>query len=779
MNPPPSPSDHDTQALERKLARLVAQQRYSQALRVRGQALRRNPQQQLKPSEAELWCLEGQQAVAEQQPKRAESALSRAIELGLHGEPHYQLARLWLQQGQAERALSLLESAFEALTLPPAYAGAYLKLLFLQGEGDKVRERIQQHPRRFLPQQRHWAAGILSLQAGDAAHARRQFALMAGPSSPGDHASLWRAWSDLELGDHPAAASALRSALQQSANAACVAVTLDLAARTGQRPGELFDLEQKPLPRRELVLALELLHLLRQRNLLPAAQLLLGHERLLLAAVPELEPLRRPLLLLAGQQALEREAPLEAIQCWRPIVERPLFDADLALRLYPLLQECEGDDHPELAERLASLLQGWVRRSARDSSSAWPEPLLSTTLARLLCWQIDSLLELGSRQQARRCLQQAQQLAPNLPDVLARQGMLAFCAGDPTTALPLLWQALEGGCTSRSVYEVLEAALETCGQEAELQWLWREHGARFGMPQPQREEEEAPPAWLLALSHPTFAAVAQALEESPASDFAADPALQALRILVEHSTAPPQPSRKATLDVLRASGLWDALLQPLPAEQQVGPLAAILAAIHRFCSRSGKLIRVQLEARQAQLEALAARVGTPEAEPAAQALLVLLGLRIRNSAELEAASRPLLRRSPQPGRLLARALLDLRLFGPTRPWRTLLEPLQRQDPGNALLLLAAATLQRSGSYLYFEASHDAFELARRQQDGEALAACRREAWWQEEWRSRALPPGFEQALLRSLQEMEMRIEPLPEQDQDPPRRGRRRGFQDL
>ena len=124
-----------------------------------------------------------------------------------------------------------------------------------------------------------------------------------------------------------------------------------------------------------------MLHHLRQRNLLPAAQLLLAHERPLLAAVPELERLRRPLLLLAGQQALEREAPIEAIQCWSPIVERPSFDPDLALRLFPLLDEIGDVDYAEKAERLATQLQGWVRRAAanppppgrsRCSPPPWP-----------------------------------------------------------------------------------------------------------------------------------------------------------------------------------------------------------------------------------------------------------------------------------------------------------------------------------------------------------------------------------------------------------------------
>ena len=167
-------------------------------------------------------------------------------------------------------------------------------------------------------------------------------------------------------------------------------------------------------------------------------------------------------------------------------------------------------------------------------------------------------------------------------------------------------------------------------------------------------------------------------------------------------------------------------------------LAAILAAIHRFCSRSSKTTRQQIETRLAQLEALAAEVGTPHAEPAAQALLLLAGLRFKAADDLEEVSRPLLRRSPQPGRLLARALLDLRLLGPTRPWHALVEDLRQQDPQNGLLVLAVATMQRPGSFYYQRISAQAFDLARRQQDSEALAACRREEWWEEECQERQL-----------------------------------------
>ena len=130
---------------------------------------------------------------------------------------------------------------------------------------------------------------------------------------------MWRAWAQLEAGDAKAAAAAL----QDTDHPACTALALDLAARSDQHPAALLTGRHHHPPPPELVLALELLHQLRRNKLLPAAELLLSQERKLQAVLPELAALRRPLLLLAGQQALERESLLEAIRCWRPIVDRP------------------------------------------------------------------------------------------------------------------------------------------------------------------------------------------------------------------------------------------------------------------------------------------------------------------------------------------------------------------------------------------------------------------------------------------------------------------------
>ena len=788
-SPPANPTAANNtgkhQLLQRKLADLVTRQRYSQALRVREQALRRQPDLELRPSEAQLWCLEGRQALAEGQLQRAETALARAVDLGLQGEPQYLLARLWLERGQPERGLALLQASFETGSLPLEYAGAYLKLLLISGQPERVRELVRQQRQRFQPQQIHWAAGVLSLLDGDPTHAQRQFRQMTGPASPGDLAGLWRAWAALEAGDATAASAALHQHDHPARAAVALAmVALAMAARTEQRPGELLDLEQRDLPRRGLALALELLHQLRQQNLLSAAQLLLNHERLVLAAVPELAALRRPLLLLAGQQALEREAPTEAIRCWRPIVDRPSLDPELALRLYPLLDQGDDDTWPE-AERLASQLQSWVRRAAHDTPAAWPQPLLTATQARLHCWQADQHLRLGLPQQARRSVDLARQLAPELPDVIGRQGMLAYVNGQDSSAIPLLWQALDNGCRASHVYEVLEEALEESGQPAEHLRLQRQHGASFGITPRPGPERTLVPAWLDALSRKDVLDLANVLSTTAETG----PALQALRIFGDHILPPPETCgadsaglklNKVNLNLLAAAVRWDSLIAAQPPLEQVEAITAILVAIQRFTLRTGKAMRSQIESRLAELEALTAQPGTVHGEQALQNLLLLAGLRLRRQEALRQEATRLLRRTHQPERLLPRALLDLRLLTSTKPWLAIVEELRRQDPQNPLLLLALATMQRTLTTPYERLADQAFELARRQQDSQALAACRRERWWAEESYDRELAhrkaqsmqqsPGWQQLIdsfdIRGMLEARAReesMEPLSEE----------------
>lgn len=760
--PPDTPAvSGEQQALQRKLADLVRKRQYGQALRLREQALRRHPDWSLSPGEAQLCCLEGQQALEQQQLKHAEAAFRRALAVDPGGEGLLGMVRLRLQQQLPQQALQLLEQAFAAGQLDPNHAGVLLKLLLLQGQEQRLRSLLREQPQRFQSHQIHWASGVLNLLDGHPQQARRQFDQMAAPATPGDHRAVWRAWALREAGDLPAAAAALQGA----DHPACAALALDLAARSDQHPAALLSGLRCPPPEPELAWALELLHQLRHNRPIPAAELLLAHERSLLAVLPELASLRRPLLLQAGQEALEREAPQEAIRFWRPLVEPPGFDADLALRLYPLLIDAGDEDELLEAERLAASLLGWLRRCARDEPQAWPEPRLSTTLARLHCWQAHAQMRLGMRQQARRSVEQARQLAPDHADVLGARGLLAVMNGASAAAIPLLRQALDGGCSNPAVFHLLEEELDDSGQTEERRRLLHDHGLRFGVASsPEDEAETGHPLWLEALSQPDALTMANALRANPA---AGGGGIASLQIFLDHASssqgsgsgeAAAVQRRKLSLALAEARPRWDALLAALQPLERVQALTAIVAVILRFCRRGGKSLSAEISARLLQLEQLADSKGLPEADQALRALLLLHGLGLKRGESPEPQARLLLRRSPQPERLLALALLDLRLLASTRPWQPLLLDLQRRDPSNPLLTLALASMERSGSYSYHCLSKDAFDQARRLQDKEGLAACRREQAWIEAEQERELfhrqarqladDPAWQQRLVR-------------------------------
>ncbi len=730
--PEAKPSGADGDATQRKLSELVARQNYSQALRLCEQALRRQPDRILSPTPAQLWILEANQALEQQQPKRAETAFSRALALEPGGEALLGMARLRLAQDRPEQALGLLEQAFQAGQLAPEYAGAYLKLLLLQGQNQRVRTLLRERSQCFQSQQIHWAAGVLSLQEGNPSQARRQFQQMAAPATPGDHRAVWRAWALAEAGDPQAAAEALKG----SDHPACAALALDLAARGDQHcAGLLSGMRLSPQQAARLT-ALELLQQLRQNRPLQAAELLLAHERQLLNAFPELAPLRRPLLVQAGQQALEQGAPSAAIRYWRPIVDRPTFDADLALRLYPLLIAGDDDDELQEAERLSELLLSWLRRAARANPADWPEPLLSTTLAQLHCWLANAQMRLGWHQQARRSIEQAAQLAPDHADVSGCRGLLADCGGDTAAAIPLLWRAVEAGTSLVPIFHVLSEILAEEGRLEERQRLLRDHGARFGVSAPlETELEDALPRWLEVLSEADALALANTLSALPPGGGAG---IAALRIFDAHVFAPGGLGaggtaavnlRKLDLQLLKASAAWNALLAELPPQQQVEALVALVAAILRFCRRGGKALAAEISGRLQQLEQLLASAEPATAERARRGLLLLLGLGLKRGESPQARARPLLRECHNPGRQLAQALLELRLIGSTRPWQEMVRELRRQDPGEPLLSLALATMERSFTTPYSRLRDQAFEQARRQQDREALAACRREQAW--------------------------------------------------
>jgi hypothetical protein len=114
---------------------------------------------------------------------------------------------------------------------------------------------------------------------------------------------------------------------------------------------------------------------------------------------------------------------------------------------------------------------------------------------------------------------------------------------------------------------------------------------------------------------------------------------------------------------------------------------------------------------------------------ASLAHLMLLPLKNLPAERLAVAVTAALRRSPQPGNLLAQAQLRLSWFGHNRALAPFIEDHLRQEPQNPLLLLAKATLYPRSSPEYKTFYDQGFEIARRLQDVAALQACREEEWF--------------------------------------------------
>ena len=121
------------QALEQKVESLLEQRKYTQAIRKLQQALKRNPNQNLRISEADIYLQQGQDELQEGHYAKAESALSEAFAHLQNEETYYWLAKCLVAQQKLAEALELFQSAFDNKSLPKDLGGGYLKLLFLMG----------------------------------------------------------------------------------------------------------------------------------------------------------------------------------------------------------------------------------------------------------------------------------------------------------------------------------------------------------------------------------------------------------------------------------------------------------------------------------------------------------------------------------------------------------------------------------------------------------------------------------------------------------------------
>ena len=709
-------------ALEQKLESLMEQRKYPQAIRKLQQALKRDPNQNLRISEADIYLRQGQDELQEGHCAQAENAFSQAFAHVQNEETYYWLAKCFVAQQKLTEALELFQSAFDDKSLPKDLGGGYLKLLFLTDQVDQVETLIDKQAKRFYAPHLHWARGILALQADDPAAALSHFQKMGRAASPGDDLASWQAYAHQCLGQWSEAANRLSMTKpawgnpmfrpSRTGHPAVQQLTLAQVAHTGEPVAEYIDLRQPDRPHAESAWILDLLHLIDDKNFHEAAHTYLGMPPNVKAAYPELEGLYRPLMLLAGEQA-QREQELDCTATfWGGLVNRPAFDPQLAVQLYPVLDRV--GEHRE-AQQLVKQLLRWVQKEAKRQPAAWPESRQQSTLAKLHCWMADSQMIAGQRREAQRSVQEAEKLAPEHPDVIGRKGLAASMQKNSDTAIALLTQALESGCRYPEVYMALVDELKA---DPEAQRERRiKYGKYFG--DLSAETEVVMPAWVEALVFQNYALMEQAVadQQQPAAP------VKALQIFLEAADDEPSSSQKITLNQAIAVPQWDQLLQSVSAEEQVDCLTAIYIAVQNHARRNKKGIAALQSRYDQQLFAL-----IPEVPKAALAHLMLLPLKKLSDERLAIAVQAALARSTQPGNLLADAQLHLRRFSDESGFRPFIEQQLQQEPQNPRLLLAKATLFPARSPQYQTFYERGFEIARRLQDAAALQAYREEDW---------------------------------------------------
>lgn len=710
-------------ALDKQINSLVAQGKYSQAIRKLQQGLKRDPDQTLSIAEWEIRLAQGQDEFNSGRYRQAETSLSSAVALEPNASTYYWLAKCLLAQQKEAEALERFQSAFDDKSLPKDLGGCYLKLLFLNNQGETVKSLVQKQSKRFYAPHLHWARGALALKANDPEAALTHFQKMGRPASKGDHVSSWQAcahqragnWSEADklLGMAQPPFGAVRLSPSLAHHPAVNRLRMAQAAHTDKDLLDFVDVRRSDSPNRNAALILELLHLIGENNFHDAAHVAVKLPPQAMANYPELEQLYRPLMLLAGDQAQKQGEIGCTAEFWGQVVNQPEFDPQLAVQLYPAMDQ--AGEHRQ-ARQLVDQLMRWVQKDAKQNPQAWPESRLNPTLAKLHCWMADNQMISGLQREGKRNLRKAEKLAPDHPDVIGRQGLEAAMYDKTEEAIALLTRALEAGCRYPEVYLALTRELED--RPDQLKPIRRKFGKHFG--DIGVETEVDMPAWIDALSMQNY----ELMEQMVRAQNKPTVPVKALQIFLA-AAAEPSNSGKITLNQEKAVPQWDKLLESISPQEQLDTLQTIYLAIQNHARRNKKGIAALQSRYSHEIFEL-----IPEVPEANLAHLALLPLKKLSEEQSRLAVNAALGRSTQPGNLLAKAQLHLRRFSDEKGFRPFIDQQLQQEPQNALLLLAKATFHPPRSPQYQTFYDQGFELARRLQDAEALQAYREEDWFQ-------------------------------------------------
>lgn len=704
--------------LKDQLQVLIQKKNYRQAIEKVKQITKMHPDAEIRPSESEIWTLQGKQEFAEGKHRQAQISLRQAIKLGCPEETYYELAKSLLIAGDSDAALDTMRNAFESEVLTKNYAGCYLKLLLLKGSTDEVAALLKTQSKRFSAPQSHWAKGVLSLQAGNPQTALGHFQKMgSSEATPGDSPAAWIVYTQQQLGNWERAESLLEIPKASSTLPIHPALKrLGIVQTISQGlPSTAISLDQRPGRQRTLSLVVRLIQLLDESNYHDAAHTLqqLGHPCL---EFPEVDALYRPVMVLAADRAMEATAVNCAMAFLEAVVYQPPFDVQVALKLHHIY-EGENRSIHEMKRLLNHLLAG-VKQAAQEHPQNWPESRLNSTLAHIYCWLTDAYMVRGEHRQGYKTLQIAEQLCPESPEVIGRQGLAVYIQGKIEQAIPIITKALEGGCSYEPVYDILMSVLEDRGDLDAVTDIQRRFGKQFG-DLPMDSEVETP-KWIEALSTQDYE-IFEALVENQKNP---DAALKACQIFVAAVEGEPSPAGRVGFNQEQATKQWERLLQEVSAPEQIPTIQAIFLAVQLFAKRQKGITALQNQ----YLQRLLTMVGEyPEAQLAYLMLWVVRGDR---PEPMQMAIRSYLHTSPQPGTALAQIQLHAYRYGQIIALRPLIDEFLRRDAQNPQLLLAQATTYPIGSENYKKLKEQGFELARRLQDAPALQAYREEEIFQ-------------------------------------------------
>jgi tetratricopeptide (TPR) repeat protein len=707
--------------LQEQVQKLIQKKSYRQAIEKVKQISKMHPEAEIRPTEAEIWALQGQQEYHQGHHRQAQASLRQAIELGTTAESYYWLARSLMVSNDAAAALETMGSAFDSEVLTQDYAGCYLKLLFLEGAMSQVGDLIKTQAKRFSTAQINWAKGFIALKAGELPEALSHFQKMDGNATPGDSPESWIVYVQQQLGNWQEAEDSLnlpksigQGRLLSSLLPTHPAISrLSLVQAFSPQPSPMAVklLDRLDGKQRILGAVVKIIQLLDKSDYHNAAHILqkIPHPCL---EFPEMDGLYRSVMVLAADQAMDK---LE-VECVVPFLESVVyespFDAQVVLKLH-LVYDIEGYPLPSI-KRLLSYFSTEVKKLAQEQPQNWSVPRLNAALAKINCWLADACIEQGSTQQGYNALQAAIALCPESPEVIGRQGLKAYSQGDKTKAIELLTKSLEGGCKHDEVYEQLLNALKAKGDQNAVKDIQRRFGETF-------EDEDAPsmdgveiPEWIEALSSQNYRLFEGLIEEADDQKNAAIKACEIFIAAVEGGVT--NSAGKVGFDQKWAAQKWQQLLQDMTNDEKVLAIQAIFLAIQLFTKRQKGVAALQTDYLQ-QLQA----IQQPEAQAAYLMLWAIKGDRL---PALQTSVRSYLSLSPQPGLALAQLQLQVRYFTATTSLRSLIDEFLRQDAQNPQLLLAKATTYPRESKDYQKLKEQGFDLARRLQDDAALQAYR-------------------------------------------------------